>query len=194
MYTVKNYPISTTQDPATTPAVPLNVNDYQAIARGKLSKALYEYIASGTDDEQTLRANRSAFLQWYLRPRVLRPVGSLSTRIQLFGHTLSMPVFASPAGVQAVAHEHGECATARACARAGILFGLSQHATRSIEQVAAEAPQTVKWFQCYILRDREVTRRLVQRAIQTGYSGIILTVDSVRFGYREADGRNGYVP
>jgi (S)-2-hydroxy-acid oxidase len=69
---------------------------------------------------------------------------------------------------------------------------LSQHATRSIEQVAAAAPDTNKWYQSYILKDRAMTLRLVRRAVRAGYKGIFLTVDSVRFGYREADARNGF--
>jgi isopentenyl diphosphate isomerase/L-lactate dehydrogenase-like FMN-dependent dehydrogenase len=170
-----------------------NLDDYQREARAMLPTALYEYLASGTDDEQTLALNRTSFKMWYLRPRVMRPVGNISTRTVLFGEPLAMPIFISPAGVHALCDPlEGECASARACGRAGILFGLSQHATRSIEQVAAAAPNTNKWYQSYILKDRDMTLRLVRRAVRAGYKGIFLTVDSVRFGYREADARNGF--
>mmetsp|Transcript_21948 Transcript_21948/g.36302 ORF Transcript_21948/g.36302 Transcript_21948/m.36302 type:complete len:383 (-) Transcript_21948:1258-2406(-) len=171
---------------------PCNLDDFQKIAKRKISKALYEYLASGTDDEQTLAENRSAFKMWYLRPRMMRPVGNLSTRTTLFGQSLSMPVFVSPAGVHALCDSDGECATAKACGDEGTMFGLSQHATRSIEQVAGAAPNANRWYQAYILKDRSVTLRLVQRAAKAGYQGIFLTVDSVRFGYREADARNGF--
>jgi isopentenyl diphosphate isomerase/L-lactate dehydrogenase-like FMN-dependent dehydrogenase len=172
--------------------VVFKVDDFQTLARERLSKALYEYIASGTDDEQTLRENRSAFSQWYLRPRVMRPVGNLSCRTSLFGQLLAMPVFVSPAGVHALCDEvAGECATVRACLSAGILFGLSQHATRSLEDVARAAPGANMWYQAYILKDRAKTLQLVRRAVKAGYQGIFLTVDSVRFGFREADARNG---
>jgi (S)-2-hydroxy-acid oxidase len=170
-----------------------NVNDFQKLAKTKLPRELYEYLASGTDDEQTLAENRSAFKMWYLRPRVMRPVEKICTATRLFGQTLKVPFFVSPAGVMAICdNEHGECATARACGRIGAMFGLSQHATRSIEQVASGAPDTNKWYQCYILKDRELTKELLQRAKNAGYNGIFLTVDSPRFGYREADARNGF--
>ena len=170
-----------------------NVNDFQKLAKKKLPKELYEYLASGTDDEQTLAENRSAFKGWYLRPRVLRPVSQIDTSTNLFGQTLHVPFFTSPAGVMTICdNEHGECATARACGRIGTMFGLSQHATRSIETVAQGAPNTNKWYQCYILKDRAWTQTLLQRAIKAGYQGIFLTVDSPRFGYREADARNGF--
>ena len=151
---------------------PCNVNDYQKLAKSKISRALYEYLASGTDDEQTLAENRSAFKLWYLRPRVMRPVGNLTTSTSIFSQLLSMPVFVSPAGVQALCDpEQGECATAKACGEVGIMYGLSQHATRSIEQVAAAAPKTNRWYQAYILKNRDTTKGLVERAVKAGYQG-----------------------
>ena len=57
-----------------------NVSDFQILARKKLRKDIYEYLASGSDDEQTLAENRLGFRRWYLRPRVLRPIGRISTR------------------------------------------------------------------------------------------------------------------
>lgn len=177
------------------------VNDYQLLAKKKLPVALYEYLASGSDNEQTLAENIAAFRRWYLRPRVLRPVGSLSTATIIefrrnktrYNLCMKMPLFISPAGVHGLFDPNlGECATALSCGDAGILFGLSQHSTRSIEEVAAAAPRTCKWYQVYILKDREKTLRIIQRAVDAGYEGLFLTVDSVRFGYREADARNGF--
>lgn len=102
----------------------------------------------------------------------MRPVKDLSAATSLFGQAMSMPVFCTPAGVHALCdEEHGECATARACEKMGVLFGLSQHATRSIEQLAAAAPGTNKWYQAYILKDRDLTLRLVKRAVAAGYRG-----------------------
>ena len=185
-----------------------NVNDFQVLAKKHLRKDLYEYLASGSDDEQTLAENRLAFKRWFLRPRVLRPVGRICTRTVLrFGrpgsnlgyceHSVAMPIFVSPAGVHALCDEkHGECATARACSKASILFGLSQHSTRSIEEVAAASDtpsgKSIRFYQAYILKDRNRTLSLIRRALDSGYQGIFLTVDSVRFGYREADARNGF--
>lgn len=150
-----------------------NAGDYQRVARSILPTPLYEYLASGTDDEQTLSENESAFKAWYLRPRVMRPVGSISTVTTLFGQRLSMPVFVSPAGVHALCDEvHGECAAARACGKVGTIFGLSQHATRSIEQVAEATQGNANlWYQSYILKDREMTLRLARRAAKAGYRG-----------------------
>mmetsp|Transcript_38477 Transcript_38477/g.56171 ORF Transcript_38477/g.56171 Transcript_38477/m.56171 type:complete len:412 (+) Transcript_38477:117-1352(+) len=170
-----------------------SLDDIQREAKLVLDKPLYEYLASGTDNEQTLRENRTSFQSWYLRPRMMRRVSNLSTQTRIFDSCkLSMPVFVTPAGVHNLVHKDGECATARACGRAGTIFCLSQHSTRSIEEVARAAPDTIKFYQAYILRDRSITLDLIQRAVGAGYKGIILTVDSVVFGFREADARNGF--
>jgi len=176
-----------------------SVNDYQVLAKRKLSKALYEYLASGSEDEQTLAENRAGFKGWFLRPRVLRHVANITTATTIYfprcscSMAMSMPLFVSPAGVHALCDpKEGECATARACGAMNVPFGLSQHATRSIEQVAAGAPASLKLYQAYILKDRAVTVKLIERAVAARYQGIFLTVDSVRFGFREADARNGF--
>lgn len=158
-------------------------------------------------DEQTLLENRSSFLQWYLRPRVLRPLlpssqPPISTQTNFFGQPIRMPIFASPAGVHALCDpRHGECATATAFCEFGLPFGLSQHSTRTIEQVADRVGlfnsserrrNPLLWYQCYILKDRRITEALVYRAIRAGYSGVFVTVDSIRFGFREADARNNF--
>lgn len=122
----------------------------------------------------------SAFKSWYLRPRVMRPVGSMDLSTTLFGQRLSLPVFISPAGVHALCNEDGECASARACGRTGTLFGLSQHATRSIEQVAeATQGETNLWYQSYILKDRDMTLQLVRRAANAGYRGKLARTASI---------------
>ena len=169
-----------------------NVDDFQRLARGVLERPLYEYLASGSGDEVTLRENRAAFGRYALRPRALRPVDTLSTACELFGNELALPVFASPAGVHSLVDGEGERATARACGRAGVLFGLSQHATVCIEDVAAAAPAAHRWYQAYLLKDRDATLELVRRAVVAGYRGVFLTVDSVRFGFREVDAINNF--
>ncbi|CAN0053827.1 unnamed protein product [Ectocarpus sp. 12 AP-2014] len=170
----------------------ISLDDFQRQAKLILGKALYEYVASGTDDEQTLSENRQAFKRMFLLPRMMRVVSDIDVRLDVFGQRLSMPVFVSPAGVHKLMHPEGECATARACAEAGTLMGVSQHATVSLEDVAAAAPRCARWFQLYTLKDRELTADILRRSEKAGYTAICLTVDSVRFGSREADWRNNF--
>jgi isopentenyl diphosphate isomerase/L-lactate dehydrogenase-like FMN-dependent dehydrogenase len=85
----------------------------------------------------------------------------------------------------------GESGCALACAEAGTLMGVSQHANTTLEDIAATC-NAPRWYQLYILKDRQLTEALLRRAEAAGYNGICLTVDSARFGYREADARNGF--
>eukprot|EP00752_Nemacystus_decipiens_P006892 g6190.t2 len=170
----------------------ISLDDFQRQAKLVLGKALYEYVASGTDDEQTLSENRQAFKRIFLVPRMMRNVVNVDLHVDIFGQRLSMPIFVAPAGVHKLMNPAGECATARACDEAGTLMGVSQHATTSLEDVAAAAPQCARWFQLYILKDRALTADLLRRSETAGYSAVCLTVDSVRFGSREADWRNNF--
>lgn len=94
--------------------------------------------------------------------------------------------------MQKLAHPDGEMANARAAGKAGILFTLSTIATSSVEEVATAAPDTNKWFQLYIYRDREVTKALIRRAEKNGYKAVVLTVDTPLFGLRRSDMRNKF--
>lgn len=123
---------------------------------------------------------------------MMRDVSRLDTSVALFGEKFDLPVIACPAGVHKLMHSDGEAATARAFARAECLMGVSQHATLRLEDVAAAAPAGRRWYQAYILKDRELTAAIVQRAERAGYKAIILTVDSPVFGFREADARNSF--
>ena len=93
---------------------PVNVGDYEQLAREALDDGTFGYFAGGAGDEHTLRHNVEAFDRWRLRPRVLVDVGSVSTETTVLGQDVSMPVLASPVAHQRMAHPDGELAVARA--------------------------------------------------------------------------------
>ncbi|KAF2361933.1 FMN-dependent dehydrogenase, partial [Trinorchestia longiramus] len=130
--------------------------------------------------------------RWYIIPRMLRDVSSMNLRTTVFGHQLSMPIAVAPTAMQKMAHPLGECANAAAAGKHGTLFTLSTISTSSIEEVAQYAPDTLKFFQLYIYKDRALTLQLVRRAEQAGYRAIVLTIDAPNFGIRRADLRNGF--
>ena len=90
-------------------------------------------------------------------------------------------------------HADGEVATARAAAAAGVPLIVSTVSTRSLEEVAAAAPEATRWFQLYTQADARRTRNTVERAAAAGYGAIVVTVDLPVLGYRERDRRNGFV-
>ncbi|KAF0912077.1 hypothetical protein E2562_012976 [Oryza meyeriana var. granulata] len=169
-----------------------NVTEYQAIAKQKLPKMIYDYYASGAEDEWTLKENREAFSRILFRPRILIDVSKIDMSTTVLGFKISMPIMIAPSAMQKMAHPEGEYATARAASAAGTIMTLSSWATSSVEEVASTGPG-IRFFQLYVYKDRNVVEQLVRRAERAGFKAIALTVDTPRLGRREADIKNRFV-
>ena len=171
---------------------PVNVSEYEALARDALPQPEFDFLSGGACDELTLRRNVAAFQQMLLFPRVLRDVTQRELSTTLLGESVSLPIVLAPVGCLGFFDAEAECAVARAAAAAGIIYTLSSGPSCSLEQVAASASGT-RWFQLYPLRDKQVTRALVQRAEAEGYKALCLTVDSPVSGKRDRNLRNQFV-
>jgi 4-hydroxymandelate oxidase len=193
----------------TTPLKPINLFEYETLAKQHLSQMALDYYNSGAWDEITLRDNRAAFERYKLRPRMLVDVSQRDLSTKILGQTLPLPILIAPMAFQCLAHPEGEIATAKAAAKLGSTMILSTLATKSLEQVA-NASQTPNyqlpsfpcsarernyplWFQLYVHRDRGLTKALVERAYKAGYTALCLTVDAPVLGKRERDTRNQFV-
>ena len=172
-------------------AAPINVADFEAIAREHMTPSAYDYYAGGAEDEVTLAANRSSFSRIALRPRVLTGVHAVSTATEVLGLPLALPVVLAPTAFNKLGHPDGELAAARAAGRAGTAMCCSTVSSTPIEEVAAAATGPL-WFQLYVYRDREVSRDLIRRAEAVGCRALVLTVDTPRLGRRERDMRGGF--
>ncbi|MGH7635011.1 MAG: alpha-hydroxy acid oxidase, partial [Gemmatimonadaceae bacterium] len=170
---------------------PINIAEYEALAAEQLAPMVWDYYRSGSDDEQTLRANHDAFGRIQLRPRVLVDVSQVSLATTVLGVEMRMPLLVAPTAYHGLAHPEGECETARGVGVAGSLMTVSTMANRSLEEVAT-ATDGPLWFQLYVYRDRQLSERLVRRAEAVGYRALVLTVDTARLGRRERDIRNGF--
>ena len=163
----------------------VRLSDFEAPARERLHPAAWAYYAGGSWDEHTLRDTLASWSRFRLRPRVLVDVEHVDLRTTLLGREVALPLGIAPAALHGMAHADGECATARAAAEAGVVQVVSTVASRSIEDVAATAPDAPRWFQLYVQRDRSLSRDLVLRAEAAGYGAIALTVDLPVLGYRD---------
>lgn len=156
--------------------------DYEAHARTALDVDAWAYFAAAAGEGLTVRANREAWQQLALVPRVLRGARQLETSMELLGATLPWPVLVAPMALQRLAHPDGERATAVAASALGAGMVLSSQASTTIEDAAAAfAPGTGRgpfWLQLYLLRDRGATLELVRRAEQSGCQALVLTVDA----------------
>ena len=169
--------------------LPVNLHEYEPLARARLSDMAWDYLAGGSGDERTLAWNRERLDAVRLWPRVLRDVSRIDTRVSLLGTDLAHPVLLAPTGFQRLFHPEGELATARGAAAAGALYVLSTAATTSLEDIAAVASGPL-WFQMYVQRDRGFTREIVRRAEAAGCRALVLTVDTPVLGARDRDHRN----
>jgi 4-hydroxymandelate oxidase len=178
-------------DKKTRPAAPLKLDDFEPAARAVLPQGIYDYIAGGSEDEVALRGNREAFARYRFRFKILASTDHTDLSSELFGHRFRMPVHLAPTAIQRMTHPDGELAAYRAAAAAGIAYALSTLSSASIEEVAAAATGP-RWFQLYMHTERAVTASFVERAVDAGYSAILLTADLPKTGRRERDIRNAF--
>ena len=154
----------------------INVFDFEAVARTKLPPAHYGYLATGVGSNATLKANRDAFSELYLRPRRLVDVTKIDMSVELFGVKWNSPVILAPAGSQKAFHPQGEIAVAKAAKTKNHLQILSTVTTSSVENVI-EARETPVWYQLYATAHWNITQALLQRAKAAGCPVVVLTVD-----------------
>ncbi|HMO59226.1 MAG TPA: alpha-hydroxy acid oxidase, partial [Roseiflexaceae bacterium] len=169
---------------------PVNLAEFEALARAALPPLVWDYIAGGAEDEQNLSWNTAAFRRIQLRPRVLVDVRSRDLTTHLFGQQIALPVLLAPAGHHRMVHPDAELAVARAAAAAGTIavFGTGSH--HSIDEVAA-ASSGPRWFQFYCYDSRGVTERIMRRAEAAGCLALVATVDGGHYhARRERDIRN----
>jgi isopentenyl diphosphate isomerase/L-lactate dehydrogenase-like FMN-dependent dehydrogenase len=168
---------------------PVNVADFQELAKAALPQATYEYITTGSTDEVTLRENVAAFQRIQLLPPLLTGVAKVDTTTTVLKQEISLPILLAPVAGQSLFHKQGVLGAARAAVAARTIMGVSSSCGNSVEEIAA-ASQGPKWFQLYVPKDRTIARKLLERAERAGYKAIIVTVD---LGERkDADRRNRF--
>jgi 4-hydroxymandelate oxidase len=170
---------------------PVNLFEFEGLAKAKLRPEAYEYYAGGANDGATLRENRHAYERLQLHYHVMRDVSLRDCSTTVLGQRIAFPVMVAPTAFHKMACAAGECATARAAGRAGTIMVVSTLSNTLIEDVAAAATGPL-WFQLYIYKDRSATLDLVRRAEAAGFQALVLTVDAQVWGRREADVRNGF--
>jgi 4-hydroxymandelate oxidase len=155
----------------------LNVFDFEEVAHRKVSQAHWAYMASGVDDDATLRANREIFKRVQLRPRRLHDATLVDTRVELFGTTYNSPIFLCPTGGERSFFTDGELSVARAAKARGTLQCLSTMTSTGIEDVNKALGRPV-WYQLYAPSKWEACEQLLRRVEAAGSSVVLLTVDN----------------
>ena len=170
----------------------VNLHEFEAPAKARMTGPNFDYMAGGSWDEITLAENDAAWREFRFAYRVLTDIRRIDVRGSFLGRASALPIGIAPMAAQAIAHPDAEGAMARAAAAAGIPMILSTSASMTAAEVAAAAPGSDLLFQLYLVRDLAYTRTLVEGAEAAGFRAIVLTVDLPVLGYRERDRRSGY--
>lgn len=170
----------------------LTIEDLRRIAKRRTPTAAFDYTDGSAESEISIKRARQAFQDVEFHPEVLRDVADVDTTATVFGETSTMPFGIAPTGFTRLMQTEGETAGAGAANAAGIPFTLSTLGTTSIEHVKAANPGGRSWFQLYVMRQREISYGLVERAAKAGFETLFFTVDTPVAGARLRDKRNGF--
>ena len=174
------------------PNDPVNIYEYEAIAKDRIEKGHYDFIAGAATDEITLRRTREVLDSIVMKPRMMVDVSHRDLGTTVLGEKISFPVLLDPAGNHGAAHPDAEIATVKAAGKAGTVMALSSHSARTLEDVAEAATGPI-WFQQYFFKDPELTLGMASRAEEAGYTALCLTLDAKISPKRERNMRNNYV-
>src|SRR3954447_3167125 len=174
------------------PPLPTDLTRLEALAKEKLSREAYDYVAGSAGTGDTARANREAFRRWRLVPKMLRGSAGCDLSTTVLGQTLPVPVLLGPVGVLRQLHPEGELAVARAAESVGVTMVLSTAASHTMEEVAEVGGP--RWYQLYWPNDRDLAISFLDRAKAAGYSALVVTLDTFMLAWRPHDLDNAYLP
>ena len=170
----------------------LTIEDLRTIAKRRTPAAAFDYTDGAAEGEISMDRSVEAFEDIEFHPSILHDVSTVDTTAQILGGSSAQPFGIAPTGFTRLMQTEGEIAGASAAGAAGIPFTLSTLGTTSIEEVHAANPLGRNWFQLYVMKQREISYGLVERAAQAGYDTLYFTVDTPVAGARLRDSRNGF--
>lgn len=175
----------------------ISTHDFEQVASRTFKPKSWAFVSSAATDLHTKKRNATAYSEIGLRPRTLRDVSSVDLSTTMLGHKIRAPIFCSPVAMAKLVHEEGEKDIGRACKASGIAQCISTSASYPLRDISAaidahpvDIPHGVpRFFQLYVDKQRDNSRRLLQQARDAGASAVFLTIDAPIPGKREADER-----
>ncbi len=167
-----------------------SIGDLQKLAKKRVPRMFYDYADSGSWTEQTYRDNQTDFEKIKLRQRVAVDMSTLTTCFKMLDDPVAIPTALAPCGMTGMQHADGEILAAKAAEKFKIPFTMSTLSICSIEDVA-ERVSTPFWFQLYVLKDKNFSKNIIERAKKAGCSALMLTLDLQLMGQRHKDIKNG---
>ncbi|MGI4839876.1 MAG: alpha-hydroxy acid oxidase [Janthinobacterium lividum] len=168
-----------------------NIDDLRRLAKQRLPRGVYEFVARGTEDEVGLGHNRTVLDSIKIKPRVLTDVSRRDTSTTLLGRGQKLPLIVGPTGAAGLLWYQGEAQLARAAAAAGVPYVLAMSSITPLEDVRAACDGQL-WFQLYLSPEQEISDGMIDRARAARFDALVLTVDTVVSPNREYNSRNGF--
>ena len=167
------------------------ISDLALIAKKRIPKVVYEYVAGSAVDEISYSRSSDAFRRVEFNARVLRDVSKIDPSELILGKKVDLPICFSPTGYTQLMHHVGEPAIANVAANRNLIYSLSTMGTTSPAELAAAVPEARRWFQLYVMKNRADSLGIIKQARESGFEALILTVDTPVAGLRYRDNRNG---
>ncbi len=168
-----------------------NIQDLALIAKKRTPKVVFDYVEGGAVDEIAYSRTRDAFSRIEFNSKVLRDVSKIDTTTKILGKSVDIPICFAPTGYTRLMHHVGEPAVANVAASKNLIYALSTMGTTSPAELAAAVPNSRRWFQLYIMKNRSDSLAVIKQARDSGFETLVLTVDTPVAGLRYRDNRNG---
>lgn len=172
----------------------VTLSEIARAAEANTERGAWNFLAGGAGDERGLTENRAAFERWQFRPRFGAGISRPDPSSSLLGIDLSMPVLTAPFGFDALYHDDGHVAVAEANEAVGTAMVVPEISSRALEDVATAASRACRFFQLVPAGTEENYLRMIERAAESGYSAVCVTVDTPMAGWRERSKEDRFVP
>ena len=167
------------------------IEDVAQIAKKRTPKVVFDYVEGSAVDEIAYARSRDALSRIEFNSRVMRDVSKIDTSEKILGKAVDIPICFAPTGYTRLMHHVGEPAVANVASKKNLIYALSTMGTTSPEELAAAVPNSRRWFQLYIMKNRSDSLAVIKQAKDNGFEALVLTVDTPVTGLRYRDNRNG---
>jgi isopentenyl diphosphate isomerase/L-lactate dehydrogenase-like FMN-dependent dehydrogenase len=167
------------------------IADLADIAKKRTPEVVFDYVEGGAVDEIAYSRTRAAYSRIEINSRVLRDVSKIDTTEKILGKVVDIPICFAPTGYTRLMHHVGEPAVANVASKKNLIYALSTMGTTSPEELAKAVPDSRRWFQLYIMKNRSDSLAVIKQAKDNGFEALVLTVDTPVAGLRYRDNRNG---
>ena len=167
------------------------IEDIAQIAKMRTPEVVFDYVEGGAVDEIAYSRSRAAYARIEFNSRVMRDVSKIDTTEKILGKVVDIPICFAPTGYTRLMHHVGEPAVANVASKKNLIYALSTMGTTSPEELATAVPNSRRWFQLYIMKNRSDSLAVIKQAKDNGFEALVLTVDTPVPGLRYRDNRNG---